>query len=390
MLYHIFLINFLNPVDIRLRLRFILTLVKPRLFIKNLNKGLIKMKKRYLINEVAAQFNISTNKLRFYEKKGLIHPKRDEENNYRYYIESDLIKLQTILLYRLLNIPVQDIKHIIKDENNNMLDHFYKQWQAINDEIHRLGLIRGSLEEIMDAVYDTDNNELQKQIHSSIKNMSKIYNIKENWKDRWDFDSWAKSYDKSVEKNIGCLKIYKKYEEVLDTVYNTAVKGIDITCKILDIGVGTANLSKRFLEAGYSNIIGLDQSREMLNVAKDKFPSLKLRLGEFLKIPFENNSFDIIVSTYAFHHLNEEEKSVAIKEMLRVLKENGKIVIGDLMFKNEEDRKKIYNNLSREEISEIEDEYYSNIELLKKEFAKYHKKVNEYPIDRLVSVVEIQ
>lgn len=226
---------------------------------------------------MATQFNISTNKLRFYEKKGLIQPKRDEENNYRYYMESDLIKLQTILLYRLLNIPLEDINHIIKNENNNMLDHFYKQWQAINDEIHRLGLIRGSLEEIMDAVYATDNNDLQNQIHSSIKSMSKMYDIKENWKDRWDFDSWAKSYAKSVEKNIDRPKIYEKYEEILDTVYNTAVKGIDPVSKILDIGVGTANLSKRFLEASYSNIIGLDQSREMLNVSKNKFPNLKLR-----------------------------------------------------------------------------------------------------------------
>lgn len=348
------------------------------------------MQKRYLINEVAMQFNISTNKLRFYEKKGLIHPKRDEENNYRYYIESDLIKLQTILLYRLLNMSIKDIKDIIQDENNNILDHFYKQWQAVNDEIHRLLLIRSSLEEIMDSVYETDKNELQKQIHHSIRNMSEIYNIKESWKDKWDFNSWAKSYDKSVEKNIGKLKIYEKYQEVLNTVHTIAITGIDKTSKILDIGVGTGNLSKKFLEAGYISIIGLDQSRDMLNVAKDKLPNLKLRLGEFLKIPFDNNSFDVIVSTYAFHHLNEEEKSVAIKEMLRVLKDNGKIVIGDLMFENEDEKKKIYTSLSIEEIAEIEDEYYSNIALLKTEFAKYDKKVNAHPIDRLVFVINIE
>ncbi|WP_459195850.1 MerR family transcriptional regulator [Wukongibacter baidiensis] len=349
------------------------------------------LNKRYLINEVAKQFNISTNKLRFYEKKGMIQPKRDDENNYRYYTESDLIKLQAILLYRLLNMPIKDIKNIINDNcSHNMLEHFNKQWLAVNDEIHRMALIRDSLEGIMDSIYDSDNNELQERIHSSIENMGKIYEIKENWRDRWGFDSWAKTYDISVEEDISSTKMYRKYDDVLNKVYTLATKNIKTNSKILDIGVGTGNLSKRFLENGYSNIIGLDQSREMIHVAKSKFPNLKLRLGEFLKIPFENSVFDLIVSTYAFHHLSEEEKPVAIKEMLRVLKDNGKIVIGDLMFKSEEDKKEIYKNLSKGQISEIEDEYYSNIKILKDECTKYNKDLCAYKIDTLVFVIEIQ
>lgn len=352
---------------------------------------MVNVEKRYLITEVANKFCISANKLRFYEKKGLIKPKRDVENNYRYYTENDLIKLQAILLYRLLNMPINDIKNIITDENSsNMLNHFNKQWKAVNDEIHRMSLIRDSLEEIMDALYDSDNINLHEKIHSSIRNMGKIYEIKENWRDRWDFNNWAKTYDKSVERNTGSNNIYSKYNEVLDTVYTTATKNINKDVKILDIGVGTGNLSKRFLETGYNNIIGLDQSREMLSVAKDKFPKLKLRLGEFLKIPFENSTFDIIVSTYAFHHLNEEEKAVAIREMLRVLKENGKIIIGDLMFESDQSKAEIYERLSDDQISEIEDEYYSNIELLKRELSKYNKKVNAYKVDSLIFIIEVK
>lgn len=65
----------------------------------------------------------------------------------------------------------------------------------------------------------------------------------------------------------------------------------------------------------------------MLCVAKEKYPKLKVRIGEFLKIPYGDRYFDIIVSTYAFHHLNEEEKFIAIEEMIRVLKSNGKIIL---------------------------------------------------------------
>lgn len=72
------------------------------------------MVKKYSINEVAKLFNITTNKLRFYEKKGLINPSRDETNNYRYYTKEDLVKIQTILMYRVLDLSIEDIKEIIE------------------------------------------------------------------------------------------------------------------------------------------------------------------------------------------------------------------------------------------------------------------------------------
>ena len=70
----------------------------------------------------------------------------------------------------------------------------------------------------------------------------------------------------------------------------------------------------------------------MLYIARKKHPNLKLRLGEFLKLPFDRGSFDRIVTTYAFHHLTDIEKEFALKEMLRVLKCHGEIIIGDMMF----------------------------------------------------------
>jgi ubiquinone/menaquinone biosynthesis C-methylase UbiE len=347
------------------------------------------MKVKYSIKEVAELFNITTNKIRFYEKKGLITAARDEENNYRYYTEEDLVKLQTILMYRLLNIPIEDIEDILRnDYKNNVLNHFYKQWEIINNEVHRVKLIQNSLEEIMDTIYEANDEKYHMSIIESIKKMNEVYKIKENWKDKWDFDGWAKNYDKDVKIDQGSLKIYKNYEVILDTVFKKATKDVDKQVEALEIGVGTGNLANRFLSEGF-NITGLDQSREMLNVAKEKFPNLKLRLGEFLKIPFENNTFDIIVSTYAFHHLNDAEKGVAIKEMLRVLRSNGKIIIGDLMFQSEKEKQKIIKNLTKKQIEEIEDEYYSNIELLQTEFKKYGKTVNVVQIDELNFVIEV-
>lgn len=349
------------------------------------------MEKTYSIKEVSEIFNITTNKVRFYEKKELINPKRDYENDYRYFTEDDLIKLQTILMYRELDLPIENIKDIFTDESkDNILNHFHAQWKAINNQIHRMQLIQDSLEEIMDNIYESENKTYKEKIIKIIESMNEVWKIKNQWKDKWDFNSWARTYDKSVERDYGncILNFYKYYNKILDTTYEKAIRDKENTIKILEIGVGTGNLASRFLQNQY-DIIGIDQSREMLNVAKEKLPKLKLRLGDFLNIPFENGKFDVIVSTYAFHHLNEKGKKIAIREILRVLKDDGRVVIGDLMFQNQEEKEKIMTGLTNEEIEEIEDEYYSNIESLRDEFKKYNKELQVTKMDELVFIVEV-
>lgn len=348
------------------------------------------MDKLYSIGDVADILKISTNKVRFYEKKGLIIPQRDAKNDYRYYTDNDLIKLQTILMYRELNIPIESINDLFQDESkDNALNHFYTQWDVINSQVHKMKLVQHALEEIMDNIYASEDDSYKEKIIKIIESMNEVWQIKNDWKDKWDFDSWARTYDKSIKDEIDSLKFYRKYDELLDTVFIQAVEGKDNNIKVLEIGVGTGNLAGRFLDRDY-NIIGIDQSREMLNVAKEKYPKIKLRLGDFLNIPYENNEFDVIVSTYAFHHLNDEEKGISIKEMLRVLKNNGKIVIGDLMFESEIEKQNVIKTFTKDQIEEIEDEYYSNIDFLKVEFKKYNKELKVTKIDELVYIVAVE
>lgn len=349
------------------------------------------MREDYTISEVAEMFDITTNKIRFYEKKGLLLPIRQADNQYRKFNEEDIIRLQSILLYRSIGLSVHDIKNILKNnQKENYLIHFNNQWKLVNDEIHRLNTIRKSLEKVIDKIYEeTEDYKIKDDLLEIISESNKLNNIKNEWKDKWNFNSWAKSYDEDVKKDNGQLKIYKNYDFILQSVYDL-VNELDIkNPSILEIGVGTGNLASKFLNNNY-NIIGIDQSREMLSVAKEKYPNLKVRLGEFLKIPYEHKSFDVIISTYAFHHLNEEEKSIAIGEMLRVLKDNGVIVIGDLMFDSKEGEEKIFKSLSQAEIDEVKDEYYSYIDLLSNEFNKYNKKLEYKRIDKFNYIIRIQ
>ncbi|WP_061995207.1 MerR family transcriptional regulator [Clostridium sp. ATCC 25772] len=347
------------------------------------------MNHSYGISEVANIFNITTNKIRYYERKGLLKPLRDSNNEYRKFNDEDIMTLQLILLYRSIGLSISDIKDIIENKSNkNYLNHFNDQWEIVNDEIQRLTIIRDSLENILDKLYMKEECRLDSDILDVIKRANKISDIKNNWKDKWNFNDWAKNYDKAIVEDRGEVKIYKNYNLILDKVYNLASKNNKKGLKFLEIGVGTGNLSSKFLKNN-CDIVGIDQSREMLRIAKKKYPKLKVRLGEFLKIPYSDKSFDIIVSTYAFHHLNENEKVIAIEEMIRVLKNDGKIIIGDLMFKDVDDKRFIFKSLTKGQIEEVEDEYYSNIDFLKMEFRRFDKNLSYERIDTFNYIVKI-
>lgn len=68
------------------------------------------------ISELEARVGITKQNIRFYEKRGLLHPARDVENNYRSYTEEDVEALCAIKVLRKLDISIEDIRSIFLGE----------------------------------------------------------------------------------------------------------------------------------------------------------------------------------------------------------------------------------------------------------------------------------
>lgn len=90
------------------------------------------MKDKFLIGELAKMFNISTDTLRHYDKKDLLKPEHDLENNYRYYDITGMFKLSRILFLKNLGISLDDIKDYMKNKN---ADRLFNMLKKKNDEI---------------------------------------------------------------------------------------------------------------------------------------------------------------------------------------------------------------------------------------------------------------
>ena len=71
---------------------------------------------------------------------------------------------------------------------------------------------------------------------------------------------------------------------------------------ILDVGAGTGRLATQLAKSG-ANVTACDISEKMLEVLKKKNPSIITVVGDAEGLPFENNTFDIVIAGFLIVHL---------------------------------------------------------------------------------------
>lgn len=71
----------------------------------------------YTINKLAKLAGVSTRTLRYYDEFGLLSPTRMSSNGYRIYGQKEIDRLQQILFYRELDVPLEEIKNILSSKD---------------------------------------------------------------------------------------------------------------------------------------------------------------------------------------------------------------------------------------------------------------------------------
>lgn len=119
----------------------------------------------------------------------------------------------------------------------------------------------------------------------------------------------------------------------LDSI-NTLISmsGVKSTDVVLDVACGPGLVTCEFAKAS-EKVVGMDMTPAMIETARKRQVELGLNnlsweIGDALHLPFEDQTFDVVITRYSFHHLLSP--GLALAEMIRVCKPGGWVLVADV------------------------------------------------------------
>jgi ubiquinone/menaquinone biosynthesis C-methylase UbiE len=132
---------------------------------------------------------------------------------------------------------------------------------------------------------------------------------------------------------------YRNIAGIYDRLFDNMNKGLRLAgvrmyrpskgMSILDVGCGTGSHLELYQRYDCS-LYGIDLSPSMLEIAHNRLrESARLDLGDATNMPYEDHTFDLIISMLSLHEMMPSTRSGVIGEMKRTLKEDGRILLID-------------------------------------------------------------
>jgi ubiquinone/menaquinone biosynthesis C-methylase UbiE len=137
------------------------------------------------------------------------------------------------------------------------------------------------------------------------------------------FDKRAATYDQGA--------VARWHAKVVERSADVALAAMPVPLRILDIGCGTGSLLRELvIRVPYGeSYVGVDPAPNMVAVARrNSDPRITFVLAAAESLPFDDASFDLVVSSTSFDHWSDQ--AAGVRELARVVQDNGRVVLIDL------------------------------------------------------------
>lgn len=279
----------------------------------------MKLPGYYSSGQFANMANVSVRTIRFYDKQNILKPSYTTPSGARFYTDSDLARLQQILLLKYLGFSLDDIRKITINDTDwhFMLNSLNLQKKLIQDRIEQMQQVEQAIGNTIGEIHQkhaVDWSQMLKLIHLT----NTESRVKKQYQDASNISARIQLHQNFSTNTQGWFPwIYEQCR-------------IQEKERVLELGCGNGALWYENLSRipQYVQITLSDISEGMLRDAKRTIGSSDRRFSfqtfDCANIPFEDGSFDLIIANHLLFYCDNLQQ--VLGEIRRVLTPAGRFV----------------------------------------------------------------
>lgn len=169
-------------------------------------------KVRYSVMQLARLAGVSVRTLHVYDKLGLLKPSVRTEAGYRYYGEQELLRLQQILFYKELDMPLKAISEILDDPGFDLVEALIGHKAALIARRDRLGVLLNTIDNTIDHL----KNKTMSNFEKLYEGLDDAAALRQEAIDKWGEDTILRSETALLEMKPADLEQLKADQRAID------------------------------------------------------------------------------------------------------------------------------------------------------------------------------
>lgn len=298
----------------------------------------------YSSGEFARMAHVTLRTIRYYDKHDILKPSLVSDSGARFYTDSDLARLQQILLLKFLGFSLEDIREMtIADADCHfMLNSLNLQLRLVQDRIEQMQLVEKAIQDTADAIQTEHSVDW-----SQMLNLIHLTGMEKSLKNQYLNAS-------NISARINLHSLFSQNQQGwFPWIYEQCQ--IQPGMRILEIGCGDGALwiENRHRIPSETEIILSDISEGMLRDTRRAIGMDDSRFSFMVfdchRIPYEDQSFDLVIANHLLFYC--EDIAQVCSEVRRILKPGGTFICST------------YGHRHMEEVSRLVQDFDSRIAL---------------------------